>query len=98
MDDLVPGWGVSKRKRQLNINQLNVEEFDRARKNPSAIYLKERIAEELNTTIVGTNTVEKGYMRERRYKKTVKLLSEINTPKDNDNDEDENKTDKPANI
>ena len=92
LDDLVPGWGVSKRKRQLNINQLNVEEFDRARKNPSAIYLKERIAEELNTTIVGNNMTEKGYMKERRYKKTVKLLSEINAPPVSDEEEDKKET------
>ena len=92
LDDLVPGMGVSKRKRQLNINQVNVEEFDRARKNPSAIYVKERIAEKLKTTIVGNNIAEKKLIKERRYKKTVKLLSEINTPPVNDEEEEKSET------
>lgn len=94
LDDLIPGMGVSKRKRQLSINQVNVEVFEKARKDPLANYLKERISEQLNTTIVGKNIAEKGHMKERRDKKTVQLLTEINQPLMND-DEDA-KTEKPA--
>ena len=94
LDDLIPGMGVSKRKRQLSINQVNVEVFDKARKDPLANYLKEKISEQLNTNIVGNNITEKGHMKERRDKKTVQLLTEINQPLMND--EQEAKTEKPA--
>ena len=94
LDDLIPGMGVSKRKRQLSINQVNVEVFEKARKDPLANYLKEKISEQLNTNIVGNNITEKGHMKERRDKKTVQLLTEINQPLIND--EQEAKTEKPA--
>ena len=74
LDDLIPGMGVSKRKRQLSINQVNVEVFEKARKDPLANYLKERISEQLNTTIVGKNIAEKGHMKERRDKKILILV------------------------
>jgi hypothetical protein len=93
LDDLIPGMGVSKRKRQLSINQVNVEVFEKARKNPLA-NLKESISEQLNTTIVGNNIFEKGHMKERRDKKTVQLLTDINKPLVND---EEAKTENPTN-